>query len=203
MLQLGLFSVIIICSVRHVPLFCSLYPNLAPFSMFQNYSVLPCSNIMLFSMFHYYAYAIHFSKSISCFQDHWLLISVVPCCRGKCWLDLNQHSKPFGANNLSLIRWKMLIAVSKLISSIFISPPKLGDSIFIAHDRLQVEFAKTACSRMQRRRRAGKIFSTGPLDRFCFWVVAITIQLFVSFIQMQFFNSIFWLLFYQCYGPRS
>ena len=31
-----------------------------------------------------------------------------------------------------------------------------------------------------------KIFSTGPLDRFCFWVVAITIQLFVSFIQMQF-----------------
>jgi hypothetical protein len=85
----------------------------------------------------------------------------------------------------------MLIAVSKLISSIFISPPKLGDSIFIAHDRLQVEFAKTACFRMQRRRRAGKIFSTGPLDRFYFWVVALSIQLFLSFIQMQFLTWYF------------
>ena len=58
-----------------------------------------------------------------------------------------------------------------IISSTFIYPPKLGDSISIAHDRLQVEFAKTVCFGMQRRRRAGRIFSTGPLDRFCFWVV--------------------------------
>ena len=65
----------------------------------------------------------------------------------------------------------MLLVISKIISSTFISPPKLGDSISISHDRLQVEFAKTVSFGMQRRRRTGRIFSTGPLDRFCFWVV--------------------------------
>ena len=42
------------------------------------------------------------------------------------------------------------------------SSPKLGISITIAHDGLQVEFTKTACLRMQRRRRVGQIVNTGP-----------------------------------------
>ena len=49
-----------------------------------------------------------------------------------------------------------------LILNVNSSSPKLGISITIAHDGLQVEFTKTACLRMQRRRRVGQILNTGP-----------------------------------------
>ena len=58
-----------------------------------------------------------------------LLNSFVPRCRGKCWLVLSQHLT-FGACDLSFISPGMLQAV--LYSSF---PPKLGDSIVIAHDK--------------------------------------------------------------------